>query len=145
MHFGVPVADIISFENKKDLSEEKKSALIKKSKVLAVRKVLQCTQCSLKCEKCGTQINRKTADAASHRHHHLLRVPYNFCEGCAEEYLDFIARLKGGGDPDCYWHNEIWLDAWRKWIDYQASIDRYIKSKEFQKLLSELKQTRPGE
>ncbi|MBW2180598.1 MAG: hypothetical protein JRG81_09550 [Deltaproteobacteria bacterium] len=38
---------------------------------------------------------------------------------------------------DCYWHNAEWLDSWRKWIDYQASVDRYLKSKEFTKLIKE--------
>jgi hypothetical protein len=35
------------------------------------------------------------------------------------------------------------MDAWTKWIQYQSSVDRYIKSKEFKKLLDELKQTKP--
>jgi hypothetical protein len=33
------------------------------------------------------------------------------------------------------------MDAWTKWIEYQSSVDRYIKSKEFKKLLDELRQT----
>jgi Pyruvate/2-oxoacid:ferredoxin oxidoreductase delta subunit len=140
---GCPVADIISLKNKKDLAKEKKDALTKKRKVLAVRRVFQCTQCAFKCEKCGTQINRESYTATVHRHN--LRVPYNFCKACEEEYIDFIERLKGAGDPDCYWHNETWIDAWKKWIDFQSSMDRYLKSKEFVQLLNELKQTRPEE
>jgi len=71
------------------------------------------------------------------------RIPYRFCESCAEEYIDFIERLKGGGDPDRYWHNDAWLAVWKSWIDYQSSIDNYLKSKEFLKLLREMKQTTP--
>jgi hypothetical protein len=56
--------------------------------------------------------------------------------------LEYIERLKGRGDADCYWHNESWIDSWTKWIEYQSSVDRYIKSKEFKKLLDELKQSR---
>jgi hypothetical protein len=70
-------------------------------------------------------------------------VPYNFCEACSDEYLEYIERLKGAGDPDCYWHNEAWIDAWGKWIDYQSSVDRYLKSKEFIQLINELKHNRP--
>jgi len=137
------VADIISFENKKDLAEEKQAALNKKRKVLAVRRVFQCSQCAFKCEKCGAQVERNSNDATGYRRR--LNVPYNFCEACAEEYIDFIERLKGENDPDCYWHNEAWIDAWKKWIDYQSSVDRYLKSKEFVQLLNELKHTRPDE
>jgi Pyruvate/2-oxoacid:ferredoxin oxidoreductase delta subunit len=117
----------------------KKAALIRRRKVLAVQKVFQCTHCSMKCEKCGTQIERDPEGGEKYRRN--LRVPYNFCQGCSEEYLEYIARLKGGGDADCYWHNESWMDAWTKWIEYQSSVDRYIKSKEFKKLLDELRQT----
>ena len=137
------MTNIISFKDKKGLVEQKQAALIRKRKVLAVRKVFQCTPCAFKCEKCGTQINRGTGDTDGYRR--KLNVPYNFCEACSEEYLDFIERLKGAGDPDCYWHNEAWIDAWKTWIDYQSSVDRYLKSKEFVRLIEELKHTGPEE
>jgi Pyruvate/2-oxoacid:ferredoxin oxidoreductase delta subunit len=135
------VADIISLDKKLDLAKDKKAALIRRRKVLAVQKVFQCTHCSLKCEKCGTQIEHDPGAGEKHRRN--LRVPYNFCKGCSEEYLEYIERLKGREDSDCYWHNEAWIDAWAKWIAYQSSVDRYIKSKEFKQLLDELKQARP--
>lgn len=133
------MADIISIDKKLDLAKDKKAALIRRRKVLAVQKVFQCTHCSMKCEKCGIQIERNPETGEKYRRN--LRVPYNFCQGCAEEYLEYIERLKGRGDADCYWHNESWMDAWTKWIEYQSSVDRYIKSKEFKKLLNELRQT----
>ncbi len=138
---GLKLANIISFKNKKNLAEEKEAAIIKKRKVEAVRKVFQCTHCAFKCEKCGTQIDRESSDAAEYSR--KLNVPYNFCEECSEEYLDYIDRLQGAGDRDCYWHNEAWMVAWGKWIDYQSSVDQYLKSKEFIQLLNELKQTGP--
>ena len=134
------MADIISIDKKLDLAKDKKAALIRRRKVLAVQKVFQCTHCSMKCEKCGTQIEHDPA--AGEKYRRKLNVPYNFCQGCSEEYLEYIERLKGRGDADCYWHNESWIDSWTKWIEYQSSVDRYIKSKEFKKLLNELKQSR---
>jgi hypothetical protein len=140
--YKVPaVADIISIDEKLDLAKGKKAALIRKRKVMAVQKVFQCTHCAFKCEKCGTQIDRETKEIK--KHGGGLRVPYNFCEACSAEYIDYIERLQGRGDPDCYWHNEAWVDAWKRWIDYQGSVDRYLKSKEFIQLLQEFKQTRP--
>jgi hypothetical protein len=135
------VAEIISLDNKLQISKHKKSELIRKRKLLAVRKVFQCTHCSFKCEKCSTQINTESTGAETD----LLagRIPYRFCESCSEEYLEYIARLQGQGDPECYWHNSEWLDLWQKWIDYQGALDRYMKSKGFVKLLNELKQTHP--
>lgn len=135
------MADIISIDEKLDLAKEKKAELIRKRKVLAVQKVFQCTHCAFKCEKCGTQIDGEPPPKLVQGRD--LRVPYNFCEACKQEYLDYIEKLKGGGDSDCYWHNDAWLDAWKRWIDYQGSVDRYLKSKEFIQLLQEFKQNRP--
>ena len=42
------------------LSKEKKAGLIRKRKLLAVKKVFQCTHCSFKCEKCGTPMELQT-------------------------------------------------------------------------------------
>lgn len=128
------MADIIPLESKREISDEKKKDLIRKRKISAVQKVFQCTHCALKCEKCGSQLSHHENETRN------TRVPYKFCENCSEEYMDYIERLKGGGDKSCYWRNEIWLDLWRTWINYQSSLDRYYRSKEFVRLLKELKE-----
>ncbi len=135
------MANIIELDKKLKHTKEKKAEIIRKRKILAVQKVFQCMHCAFKCEKCGTQI--QPDEPRQQRSISDLRVPYRFCESCAEEYIDYIERLKGRGDPEYYWHNEIWLEMWRKWIDYQGVIDTYLKSKEFKRLLAELKDTRP--
>lgn len=134
------MAEIISLDNKLQLAKGRKTALLKKRKLSAVQKVFQCTHCAFKCEKCGTQMNLAHPNTGKSRD---LRIPYRFCDSCSEEYIDYIERLKGGGDSDRYWHNETWLAAWRAWIEYQSAVDRYLKSKEFLQLLQELKQTCP--
>jgi Pyruvate/2-oxoacid:ferredoxin oxidoreductase delta subunit len=135
------VANIIELDKKLKHTKEKKAEIIRKRKILAVQKIFQCMHCAFKCEKCGTQI--QPDEHRQQRSISDLRVPYRFCESCAEEYIDFIERLKGKGNSEYYWHNEIWLEMWRKWIDYQGAIDTYLKSKEFKQLLAELKDTRP--
>ena len=135
------MADVISIHTKLKHAQRKQADTNRKRKILAVQKIFQCTQCAMKCEKCGTQISHDTHLAASgpKRRH----IPYRFCESCNEEYIDYIERMKGGGDPDCYWHNEDWLAVWKTWIDYQGAKDRYVKSKGFARLLEELKQPHP--
>lgn len=137
------MADIISIDDKLVLAKEKKEALIRERKIQAVQKIFQCTQCAFKCEKCGTQIGQELD--VNREKNRNLRIPYRLCESCAEEYVDYIHRHQGKGDPDCYWHNDAWLELWRSWISYQGSIDRYLKSKKFVQLLHELKQNRPDE
>jgi hypothetical protein len=137
------MADIISIDDKIALSKEKKDAMIRKRKIQAVRKIFQCTQCAYKCEKCGAQLDSPAGQTREGGRQ--SRLPYRLCEECAEEYTDYIEHHKGGGDPDCYWRNEDWMELWRSWIAYQGTLDRYMKSKEFLMLIQELKQNRPEE
>ncbi len=136
------MAEIISLDKKLRISKERKAELVRKRKIQAVQKVFQCTQCALKCEKCGTQL-RSDPEKQKKNDHHFQRLPYQFCNSCQEEYIDYIDRLGGKGDPDCYWHNEDWLRLWKDWVEYQSSMDRYLKSKEFKKLLREIRQLGP--
>jgi hypothetical protein len=134
------MAEIIDMDNRRPLSQKAKAAIRKKRKILAVQKVFHCTRCHRKCEKCGTQIDVKTAESEQHLQ---LRVPYQLCGSCSEEYADYVERLKGGGDAECYWRNDDWIESWQRWIDYRGALDRFVRSKEFTKLLKELQETIP--
>jgi len=135
---GVPMADIIAIDNKRKTKDKERSDLIRMHKIMAVRKVFHCTHCASKCEKCGSQLGLDPIDGQiTQKKPH---IPYNFCESCSEEYKDYIARLQGKGNPAYYWHNDAWLDIWQKWIHYQHAVDTFLKSKEFTRLLQELKQ-----
>ncbi len=133
------MADIIPLDAKLQLSQSKKDALLRKRKIVAVQKVMQCTRCSQKCEKCGIHITQPPE--ANVHHDHSVGCLYRLCDSCTDEYLDFIHRLKGGGDSACYWRNDAWFESWRRWIDYQAAMDRYVKTPEFSRLIQELRQT----
>jgi hypothetical protein len=134
------MAEIISFDHRRQEADDRDKARERRRKIEAVRRMLNCTQCSTKCLKCGGRI---TSDGRPGPLPSNLRIPYRFCEACAEEYLDYIERLKGRGDGNCYWHNDQWLEAWGKWIDYQSCMDQYIRSREFLQLIQELKPTTP--
>jgi hypothetical protein len=128
------MSKIISLDDKLKLSAEQRVEVVRKRKIMAVRKVFQCTHCASKCERCGTSLgpdNRGQADNP--------RVPYNFCDSCSEEYIEYIQRLQGKGGSDAYWYNHAWLKVWQAWIEYQGAIDQYLRSKEFRRLLDELR------
>ena len=131
---GQAMGNIIPLDAKLKTSREKQDAIARKRKLLAVRKIFRCTHCASKCEKCGVQItgdNRPEAPA--------FRIPYLFCDSCAEEYVEYIETLKGNGDRSQYWHNDAWMKVWATWIEHQGAVDSYLKSKEFERLLEELK------
>jgi hypothetical protein len=130
------VAEIISIDKKRLLSDTEKAARMRMRKIHAVRKVLQCTHCKMKCEKCGVYLEEDATPDP-------LRVPYRFCQSCQEEYIDYIDRLKGLGDSSCYWHNESWMRSWQAWIDYRGALDQHHQSREFMRLLKDLEQGEP--
>ncbi len=133
------MGNVISLDKKIRITDKKKEAIERKRKIMAVRKVFQCAHCAVKCEKCGTQIHLdKSADKND------LRVPYNLCISCAVEYRDYIETLKGNAKSSDYWHNDAWLRVWSTWIAYKGATDSYMRSKEFERLLNELKTDLPG-
>ncbi len=134
---GRKVAEIISISGKRDEARKRQNQAPEARKHLAVQQFFRRACCAGECEKCGIpaapECPRDQADSSR------VRIPYRFCPHCAEEYTDYIARLQGGGDSACYWRNHTWLEMWRTWIDHRAAIDRHVRSKEFARLVQELK------
>ena len=128
------MGNIISLTAKRKYDEEKKEAIARKRKLLAVRKIFRCTHCASKCEKCGVQVSYDNRPEMP-----TYRIPYTFCDSCAEEYVEYIEALKGNADASLYWHNDAWMKVWGTWIEHQGAVDSYLKSKEFERLLDELK------
>ncbi len=125
---------IISLDDKLKLSAEQREELARKRKIMAVRKVFQCTHCASKCERCGMGIGQENQTKKDDP-----KIPYHLCDSCAEEYVEYIQRLQGKGNADAYWYNHAWMKIWQTWIEYQGAIDQYLRSKEFRKLLDELR------
>jgi hypothetical protein len=91
--------------------------------------------------KCGAQIDPREEGQKIILQN--KKIPYRFCEACAEEYQDYIQYLQGRGNPNCYWQNEAWTAIWKAWIEYQGANDRYAQSKEFKRLVQELRDLGP--
>ncbi len=131
------MADIISLDDKLHEVRDRKKLEDRRRKLATVRSVMSRVGRPNRCEKCHEKI---PPEAISDRDENTrLRVPYVFCDHCAEEYVDYIEFLQGREKPDRYWQNNAWRDLWKQWIDYQGSMDHYTKTPEFKQLLAELK------
>ena len=105
-----------------------------RDKVQALQRVLQCTACQFRCAACGRHLS-ETPDTPAPNPGPL---GYVFCESCRGEFEDFLEISSGEQPAEVFWHNEAWLEMWSAWLEYQQAIHRFMHSREFKLLLSEI-------
>lgn len=126
------MAKIIDLERRKQQQRGRPASEDRSRRMELMIQMLQCSRCSMKCMKCGSQLQSKSqADK-------LPSLPYRFCESCAEEYEEFLARLHDRGNPEFFWYNTEWMGVWKAWMKYQDALQRYELSDGFRRLLDEL-------
>jgi hypothetical protein len=125
------MSNVIDIEKRLQQEQKKKAKVDKSKKLEYIRKFLQCKRCLARCSMCGVQFDPQDM----YRHHHPL---YRFCNGCQEEYEEFLRVKERGEDTSVYWHNDEWLAIWENWVNYQESLQKYTESAEFIDLLREV-------
>lgn len=129
------MADIIEFGKKAQSLKSVRDADERAKKIEALRKMIQCQRCAMKCAKCGVHLDREGREPTRYA------LPYRFCLNCQEEYDEYRERLeKGTSPPRYYWHNDLWMATWNSWIEHQKALDEYRLSKEFLQLLREVEE-----
>ncbi len=130
------MAHVIDIEGRLKREKKKKEEIERIKKVSLLRKFIECTQCMLKCAKCGAQMDLPEAVNRD------VSIPYRFCLNCQEEYEEYLKRQLGQGNNSYYWYNDEWVEIWRHWIAYQKALQEYKESEEFRRLLKELQPER---
>ena len=126
------MADIIEFGRKCQDLKSVKDQHLRQRKIEALKRMIQCTRCMMKCIKCGAPI--ESGDDAPH-----YASPYDFCADCAGEYEEYRERADGArSTPKYYWHNDAWMKVWESWLNHQQRLDHYKQSREFLKLVEEV-------
>lgn len=126
------MGDIVKFDECME-TEKKKRKQERIKKLNAMRKTFECTKCALKCSRCGTQVDISRTSS------YLKEAPYRFCVSCEDEFKDFLDKTKGNSRKDLYWHNHEWMAMWQAWVHYQVAIKKYENSREFKRLLNDLR------
>lgn len=127
------MADVIEFGRKAEHLKAERDLALRKRKIEALRKTLQCSRCLIRCAKCGAQLGPEE------RYHNRYAAPYVFCTNCQEEYEEYRALKEGKlKQPRYYWHNEAWMKVWESWLEHQKCLEGYRQSKEFLKLMEEV-------
>ncbi len=102
-------------------------------KVEAVRKLVQCTSCRLRCAMCGCQV-----DDEDPRPSRFGELDFQLCDSCRADFDDYKATVEGREIPELFWRNEQWTDLWTSWLEYQRSIRKFINSDGFKELMKSL-------
>jgi hypothetical protein len=127
------MAEIIDLDQKKKQESVKREQDERAKRMELILQMFQCTVCTKKCMKCGSQLEGDVHPQPSRS------IPYRFCQSCREEYEEFLERLQGRGNPNHYWYNQEWMEIWKAWMNYQEALKRYELSEGFRHLLDEFK------
>jgi len=105
-----------------------------RGRVETIQKMIQCSSCHFRCAMCGLQA--KGGEAAASWPSETLGLP--FCEGCREDFQEFLSITTGKKTPTLFWHNKEWLAVWSALLDYKKAISAFVASREFKLLMEEL-------
>ena len=96
----------------------------------AMGRLLQCWGCRVRCARCGYAIEEEA--------HPLAELEAILCPACHADYQTYLRRQRGYSDPDSFWQNQDWAALWSPWLDHQKAMVKYRRSKDCQRLLTEL-------
>lgn len=121
------MAEVIDLRGRKKQKED----LDKTQRLQALRTVLLCSQCALRCARCGAQSESTTSVTRA-------GVSFRLCPSCLEEYRDLLAYLEGeSGSDRPFWYNREWVRWWLAWLEYQHALAKYLNSAEVLLLLQD--------
>ena len=127
------MSKIIDIENRIETEKRKKKIAERRREIAPLLHFLQCACCGMKCRRCGSPAELRPPGKD------FPQIPFNFCKDCREEYLEYQRAQQNEEDKSAPWRNREWLRMWKKWIEYQRTVQRFHQSKEVQKLFEELR------
>jgi len=107
-----------------------------RGRIETIQRMAQCSTCHFRCAMCGLQA--KSSDPAERRPPSET-FGLTFCEGCSEDFEEYLAITKGKREPNLFWHNKEWVDLWSALLGYRRAITAFVGSREFKLLVEELK------
>ena len=112
--------------------QKKKRDLDKADKLEALRSVLHCSQCAMRCARCGSQADETKPVIRS-------GLSFRLCHNCLDEYQDLLVYLEGDLKSDRpFWYNREWVRLWLAWLDYQQAMVNYISSPEILSIFEDI-------
>ena len=108
-----------------------------RGRIETIQRVIQCSTCHFRCAMCGLEAKSDPAESPAPR---VLGL--TFCEGCREDFEEYLAVTRGKKEPSLFWHNKEWVDLWSALLDFRRAVTAFVASREFKLLVEELKTDR---
>lgn len=124
---------VLNIEDRLQANRRRRELEARSHKVEAVRKLVQCTSCRLRCAMCGCQVENQDLQPSR-----FGELDFVLCTSCKTDFDDYKAVAEGRSAPESFWHNEQWAALWSAWLDYQSAIRKFINSEEFKELMRSL-------
>jgi hypothetical protein len=133
MEGDLSMDNVLNIEDRLQANRRRRELETKSHKVEAVRKLVQCTSCRLRCSMCGCQLGGQNLQPSR-----FGDLDFALCASCRTDFDDYKAVVEGGQAPDLFWHNEQWMALWSSWTDYQRAIKNFMNSEGFKELMRSL-------
>jgi len=105
-----------------------------REKATAVRKIVQCCSCGLRCGMCGQHMEASESCCTRHRGG---GEPLHLCDTCRGDFQDYLDRQSGKGGETFFWHNDEWVGLWSAWVQLQEALRKFKDSKACKELTGE--------
>jgi hypothetical protein len=104
-----------------------------REKATAIRKIVQCCSCGLRCGMCGQHMEPSEACCTRQRG----GQDFHLCDTCKSDFQDYLEQLDGKCGEDLFWHNNEWMDLWSGWLQFQEALRKFKDSKACRELTTD--------
>ena len=125
---------IVNLGQRIESRKRKRQAEQYQGKIDALKKIIQCSSCHVKCAMCGLHVET----GGPVKQTRFSPFGLIFCESCRDEFQDFLSISRGEKASDVFWHNQEWKNMWSAWLNYRRAIHAFTESQEFRELLEEM-------
>jgi hypothetical protein len=117
--------NVLSITDRLESKRREAQVKVYKEKATAIRKIVQCCSCGLRCGMCGQHMEPSETCCT----HQRGGQPFHLCETCRADFQDYKERLSGKHSEDLFWHNDEWMGLWSAWVQFQDALRKFKDSK----------------
>jgi hypothetical protein len=125
--------NVLSITERLENKRRETQIRVYREKATAIRKIVQCCSCGLRCGMCGQHMEPNEACCSRQR----SGQDFHLCDACRADFQDYKAQLDGKRGEDLFWHNDEWMALWSAWLQFQEALRKFKDSKACGELITD--------